>query len=70
MGVKLQFDDIFAKATLNGEHAKPGEGKVGCLLELYQPNGRLNEKHLFYVTSKIDDKIGLTASPGFACSLN
>ena len=42
--------------------------QIECLLVVYWLDGRLSGKHLFSVTSKINDKIGLTASPGFACS--
>ena len=42
--------------------------QIECLLAVYWLNGRVSGKHLFSVISKINDKIGLTASPGFACS--
>jgi len=37
-----------------------------CFISIFK--NRYAGKHLFSVISKINDKIGFTASPGFACS--
>jgi len=42
--------------------------QIESLLVVYWLDGKLSGKHLFSVISKINYKIGLTASPGFACS--